>query len=214
MGPPPHGTTRDRIIRATAASIREKGYAAVTVADIVATGGVSRRAFYNQFTGKADAYLASYEYGFRQTLAACTPAFFSARAWPERVWEGTHAVTRYFSREPLLAHLGFVECYAAGPAFSGRVHDTQMAFTLFLEDGYRQRPEARQLPRTCSALTMAAVFEAGFQASRWGAALHMLRMQPLAAYIALAPFIGSDGAGEFVAEKLASAPRPKTTPAA
>jgi AcrR family transcriptional regulator len=200
----PRGPTRERIIQATAASIREKGYAAVTVADIVATGRISRRAFYNQFASKPDAYIASYEYAFQQTLAACTPAFFSAREWPERVWAGAHAFTAFFAREPLLAHLGFVESYSLGPDFLSRAHDTQMAFTLFLEDGYRERPEAERLPRACSPLTMASIFETAFHASRWGAALHMRRMQPLAVYLALTPFIGSDEAGRFVTGKLAA----------
>jgi AcrR family transcriptional regulator len=207
------GTLRERLIGATAAAIRENGYAAMTVADIVAAAHVSRRAFYKEFHSKLDAYEASYEHAFRQTLASCTPAFFSARDWPERVWAGAHAFTGYFSREPLLAHLGFVECYAPGPGFASRAHDTQMAFTLFLEDGYRQSPGAARLPRACSALTMACIFEAAFQASRWGAALHMRRMQPLSVYIALAPFTGADRAGRFVAGKFTGTPAPALDPA-
>ena len=31
-----------------------------------------------------------------------------------------------------------------------RSFDNRMAYTLFLEDGYRQRPEAERLPRLCS----------------------------------------------------------------
>lgn len=209
-----HGSRRQRLIHATAATIREKGYAATTVADIVAVAAVSRRAFYDEFHSKSDAYVASYEHAFREALAASTPAFFSAASWSERVWASALAFTGYFSREPLMAHLGFVECYAVGPAFVRRVHETHLAFTLFLEDGYRQRPEAALLSRECSALTMEAIFETAFQASRWGAGLHMRRMQPLAVYIALAPFIGADEAGEFLAQKLAANAAYKAHPGA
>lgn len=200
----PHGTPRERILYATTATIRTQSYHDTSVADIVGAAGVSRRSFYNEFPSKADAFIASYEHGFQQTLAACTPAFFSARAWPERVWHGAQALTRFLAREPLIAYLGFVECYAIGPGFAPRVHDTQLAFTLFLEDGYRQRPHAQSLSRACSALTATALIELGFQVSRRGPDASLRRMQPLAVYIALAPFIGREAAGEFVMGKLAA----------
>jgi AcrR family transcriptional regulator len=200
----PPGSARERILRATAATIREKGYRDITVADIVTAAGVSRRGFYNLFRSKSDAFTAVYEHAFQQTLAACTPAFFTPREWPERVWHGAQAFTGFFSSEPLFAHIGFVECYATGPGFAPRVHDTQLAFTLFLEDGYRQRPEAQSLSRACSVLTATAVFELGFQVSRRGPGVYLRAMQPLAVFIALAPFIGIAEAGQFVAGKLSS----------
>jgi len=199
------GTPRERILRATAATIRAKSYRDIAVADIVATACVSRKGFYNEFSSKADAFMATYEHGFQQSLAACAPAFFGPRAWPERVWHGAQAFTGFLSSEPLFAYLGFVECYAIGPRFALRVHDTQLAFTLFLEEGYRHRAQAQSLSRACSVLTAAAIFEAGFQASRCGPSLYIRRMQPLAVYIALAPFTGIDEAGEFVTGKLSAA---------
>jgi AcrR family transcriptional regulator len=197
-------SARQRVLHATAALIFEKGYTGLTVVDIVAAAGVSRRSFYNEFTGKVDAFEAAYEYGFEQVMAACAPAFFAPGTWPERVWQAAQAFTRFMASEPLIAHLGFVECHAIGPRFEPRVHDTQLAFTLFLEEGYRQRLEGRSLSRACSALTAAAVLEAGFRASRYGASLYVRSMQPLAVYIALTPFVGADEAGGFVAEKLAA----------
>lgn len=196
----PDGPPRERILRATAATIRDHGYRDTTVAEIAAAAGVSRRTFYNEFPSRSEAFIATYEHGFQQTLAACTPAFLSVSEWPERVWRGAEALTGFMAREHAIAYLGFVECHALGPAFARRVHDTQLAFTLFLEEGYRQRPQAASLSRACSALTAAAIFEVGFQVIRSASSL---RMQPLAVYIALAPFIGLAPAGEFVADKVA-----------
>jgi AcrR family transcriptional regulator len=198
------GTQRERIIAATAGIVREVGARGITVADIVAVAGVSRRSFYNEFRNRSDALIATYEHAFQETLAACTPAFFAPRAWPERVWHGSEAFSRFLMREPLLAYIGFVECYAIGPGFAPRVHDTQLAFTLFLEEGYRQRPEAASLSRACSTFIAAGIFEAGFQAIRRGPQF-LRRMQPLGVYMALAPFIGSEAAEAFVTDKLAGA---------
>ena len=202
------GAPRERMIRAAAAEIGDKGYRQVTVEQIAHAASVSRRAFYKTFPTKEDAFIAAYESGFQQTIAAVTPAFFSSGTWPGRVWAGATAFSRFMSEEPLFAYIGFVECYAPGPDFVARVHDTQLAFTLFLEDGYRQRPEARLLSRACSALTAAVVFELGFQAARRGPGLYR-QTQPLAAFMALAPFIGRDAAGEFVLAKLTAHERPR-----
>jgi len=186
----PVGPPRKRILHAIAATVRHKGYRDLTVADIVSAARVSRRSFYNHFASKADAFTSAYEYGFEQAITVCAPAFFARKVWPERVWHAAQAFSRFLSREPLIAYLGFVECYAVGPRFAGRVHDTQLAFTLFLEEGYRQRPQAPALSRACSALTASTIFEAGFQGLRREAGLHIRGLQPLAVYIALAPFIG------------------------
>ena len=118
------------------------------------------------------------------------------------MWEGGLAFTGYLAREPLIAHLGFIECFAVGPGHTLRVHDTQLAFTIFLEEGYRQRPEAEALSRAVSALAAASIFEIAFQASRLGPSFEIRRRQPLAAFVALTPFIGADEAGRFVAGKL------------
>jgi AcrR family transcriptional regulator len=200
----PGGTRGERILRATAATIRAKGYRETTVADIVAAAGVSRRSFYNEFPSKADAFVAAYEHAFQLGLAACTPAFFISAPWPERVWHCAQAFTGFLAREPLLSYIGFVECYAIGPSFARRVQDTQLAFTLFLEEGYRQRGQSQSLSRACMALTAAAIFELAFQGARRGPGLYLRQSQPLAVYIALAPFIGLDEAGEFVSGKLST----------
>jgi AcrR family transcriptional regulator len=201
-GSRPQGTVRERIILGTALAIRAKGYQDITVNDIVAAAGVSRRGFYNEFPSKAAAFVAAYELVFQRVLGATAPAFFTQRVWSERVWDAALAFTGMIAREPLLTYLGLVECYAIGPDFTLRVHDTQLAFTLFLEDGYRQSGEAESLPRSFSALVAATIFEVAFHASRRGPRFDARRVQPLAVYIALAPFVGPDAAGEFVLEKV------------
>jgi AcrR family transcriptional regulator len=198
------GTPRERIINATAALSKQTGYAATSVGDIVAAAAISRRHFYNHFPSRAAAFIGAYEHGFEQTLAACAPAFFAADTWPERVWQSAQAFTSFLAREPALSYLGFVEGYSLGRDFERRVHGTHLAFTLFLEEGYRQRPDTDAPSRAVSALTAAAVGEVAYQAARDPSSMQIRRAQPLAVYIALSPFIGSDEAGRFVLGKLSS----------
>jgi AcrR family transcriptional regulator len=195
-------TPRRLILEATAAAICERGFAATSVSDIVVAAGTSRRSFYNEFSNKAAAAIAAYEQGFQRVLGVCTPAFFGSELWPDRVWDSALAVTAFLAREPWLAYFGFVECYAIGREFASRVHSTQLAFTLFLEEGYRQHEGVQLLSRASSALIAACTVELGFRASRGPLAVNIRRVQPLAVYITLAPFIGAEAAGRFVASRL------------
>jgi AcrR family transcriptional regulator len=197
-------TRRVRISRATAATVRERGLHAVTVADIATAAGVSRRGFYNEFPNKTAAFIGAYEYAFEQALSACAPPFFGTGSWPERVWESARAFTGFLAREPDLCYLGFVESFAAGREFSKRVNETQLAFTLFLEEGYRQQGTAGSGSRATAALTAVTIAEVGFHAARAAPGLATRRIMPLAVYVALAPFIGLDPAGDLVAEELAA----------
>jgi AcrR family transcriptional regulator len=200
---------RERMLRATAAVVQEKGFAAAAVVDIAARAAVSRRAFYNEFADKHDAFTAAYEYGFHEHVSATVPTFFGRGTWPEKVWAASRAFALFLVREPTLAHLGFVECYAVGRAFEPRVHASQLAFTAFLDEGYRQLTESPSMRQTCSELTAASIFEAGYQECR-RTPLNMLRVQPLAVYIALAPVFGVDAAGRFVANRLSRTRKPDT----
>jgi AcrR family transcriptional regulator len=194
---------RERVRHATAEVVRARGYAHTTVADIVAAAGVSREAFYANFGGKREAFLDSFKQGFEQTLVRTANAFFTAPgAWPDRVWAAGEAFIGFLASAPGLAYLGFVESYALGPAEARSTDDTFLGFTAFLEDGYRYRPEAAELPRLLSEAIAGAVMETAATFVREGR-LHELRgLLPSVTYLILAPFTGPQEATEFVERKL------------
>ncbi len=86
--------------------------------------------------------------------------------------------------------MDLVESYAAGPAAIRRSFENWIAYTLFLEEGYRQRPEAESLPRLCSEAIGGAIHELLRRQVVRGRGGAMLEILPQAAYVALAPFIG------------------------
>src|SRR5690242_3020391 len=54
---------RGRVLEAMVKAVAEKGYAATTIADVVARAGVSRRTFYEQFRDKEACFLAAFDTG-------------------------------------------------------------------------------------------------------------------------------------------------------
>jgi AcrR family transcriptional regulator len=199
------GEHRERILAAVATLAREQGYAAMTVAGIVKEGAVTREAFYELFRSKEDAFLAAQSAGLEASVASSAAKFFSADSWPDRVWNGLEALLTYVSTQPDLIYVELIESYAAGAPAIRRSFDSRMAYTLFLEDGYRQSAAAESLPRLCSEAIAGAIL--GLM--RWqvsaGRGEKTLELLPQAVYVALAPFIGPTAAIELVETKVAGA---------
>lgn len=61
---------RHRMLLAVMQAVGEKGYAATTVADVIALAGVSRRTFYEHFPKIEDCFLAAYDWGVESLFAA------------------------------------------------------------------------------------------------------------------------------------------------
>ena len=104
----------ERLLRALAAVVAEKGYPDTTVAEIVDRASTSQRTFYEHFKNKEDAIVAALDSGSAHMLAAALPAFRRASDWPHAVHDTQEAMFAFGAEEPEYARLGGVEMYAAG----------------------------------------------------------------------------------------------------
>lgn len=193
---------RRRIVAAVANLSRTKGFAGTTVADVVGAARVSRATFYRQFRNREDAILAAQTVGLQGSISQAAGAFFGAQSWPERVWAGLEAMLGYVSSQPDLAWLDVVESHVVGAAAIRRSIDNRMAFNLFLEEGYRQRTEARRLPPLCSEAISGAILALLRERVLAGRTEEALEILPQAVYLALGPFLGPETALEFVRDKV------------
>jgi AcrR family transcriptional regulator len=192
---------RQRILAAVAQLSRERGYREMTVAEIVAAASVSREVFYEQFHSKEDAFLAALNMALQGGMSGTAGKFFGGPTWPDRVWGGLRAMLRYMASNPDFVWVSIVDAYSAGHAAVARAFDNRMTYTLFLEDGYRQRPEAEGLPRLCSEAIGGAIFELVRRQAIHGRTPQMLELLPQAAFVAMAPFTGAVEALELVRVK-------------
>jgi AcrR family transcriptional regulator len=193
---------RERILAALARLSRTKGYAAITISAIVGAAHVTRGEFYRQFRNKEEAILASQTFALQRSISLAAAAFFGVDSLPDRAWAGLEALLAYVASEPDLAWLDIVESYAIGPAAIRRSFDNRTAFTLFLEQGYRQSPRARRLPEICSDAIGCAILELLRTEVLAGRSERVLEILPQVVYVALAPFIGPQQALELVREKV------------
>lgn len=196
---------RTRILYGTAEVMTDKGYAEATVADIVASAGVSRDVFYEHFTDKQHAFLEAQNHPTQHILESCACAYFAEQQWPERVWAMLRALLEMIARNPAMSHLRLVECYAAGPEAIRRAEEITRSFTIFLEEGYSQREQARELPRlTLQAITGAAFELIQRQVAR-GRGSSLPRLLPMLCYVHVAPFMGAEAAVEFLSARIEQA---------
>jgi AcrR family transcriptional regulator len=170
--------------------MRASGYANATVSDIVAQAGVSRDVFYEHFTSKQHAFLEAQQYPTQYILDACATAYYRAKDWPERIWNGLRTLLGLIVANPAISHLRLVECYAAGPAAIRRAEEITRSFTFFLEEGYSYRPQNHQLPRLYSEAIAGAIFEVLQRNIAHGETAALPRHLPQIVYIAIAPFTG------------------------
>jgi AcrR family transcriptional regulator len=194
--PPPFAAhvPGERILRGFAAVIAEKGYAATTIADTAAAASISQNTFYAHFRDKEDALHAALDSSGAQLVAATLPAVRRAPPWPGALRAALEAAFGFLAAEPAFAHLRAVEVYAIGPK-AVELRDRQGAEIVRV-----LRSLAADAPTEIDAVpleaTLAAVNSLLYQWVRNEGARKLPELVPLATYVVLAPFIGSEAALE------------------
>jgi AcrR family transcriptional regulator len=189
---------RDPVVIAVSRLSRTRGYVDFTVADLIGEAGVSRRTFYRRFAGKRDAFLAAQQTCLQESAARVAAAFFAGDTWADRIWSGLEALLDYVAAEPDLAYLDIVESYAAGPEAVWRSLANRDALSLFLADGYSQRPAGARLPRLTSEAISGGVLEMLRRELLAGRPPRPRQLLPIAGIFVLAPFLGVDSALSYV----------------
>jgi AcrR family transcriptional regulator len=145
---------RERMLRAMAEAMAERGYAFTPVAEIIRRAGVSRETFYEQFSSKQDCFLAAYA----EAVGGLGEALDAARAGEGTPVERFDRVLGIYlaalAADPNGARLFLVEVYAAGPDVARRRGETQQRFVDGLVEVFDVRSTAGRF--ACEAL-MASV---------------------------------------------------------
>lgn len=198
---------RQRIMFATSQVVSEHGYAAATVSEITRLAGVDGRVFYRLFADKQDAASMVHELGFQYLIGATAGAFFAGKSWPERIWEAFRAAAQSVDDTPTFAHVGFVEAYATGPRGIQRVEDGRIAFSTFLQEGYRYQSKGPPPSRVALEAIITTIFEIVYLQIRASAKPNTARLLAHMTHMALAPFLGGGPTNDFIDLQLASIQR-------
>lgn len=111
---------RGRLLEAAAEAIAERGYAATTIADVVARAAVSKKTFYEHFDGKQECFLAAFDAGMELLAARTAEALEDVEGWHERLAAGLRATLGLLAEEPDFTRMCTIEALAAGQAGAQR----------------------------------------------------------------------------------------------
>lgn len=105
---------RSRLLRGMAQAVARKGYAETTIADVVREASVSRRTFYEHFTGKAECLVALYEAASHNALKVLREAIDPSHDWEEQVERAIGAYLASMAANPVLMRTLFIEILGLG----------------------------------------------------------------------------------------------------
>jgi AcrR family transcriptional regulator len=181
-----------RIIRAFAAVVGEKGYGPTTIADIAAAAAISQGTFYEYFVDKEDALTAAIDSSGAQMLAATLPAARRAGDWPRAIRVAIGTTCDFLAAEPAFARLRMVAIYGAGPrAVAQRDAGGLELLGTLLGPAFDDSPEINPI---VLEMIVGAIYGAIYDRLRAGGAETLPKLAPLLTYLALAPFLGAEQA--------------------
>jgi AcrR family transcriptional regulator len=185
---------RARIVNALAEETMERGYRAVTVADIVRRAGIARNTFYENFSSKEDCFLAAQDFAVVEALRRVVDAATPVESWPARVDAGLSAFLHYVAGEPALARTCIVEALSAGPASLARYEESLQSFIPLFRIGRKVSPHGEDLPETLEETIVGGIFWIIYQRIIRGETEQIERLRPELLEFALAPYLGAEAA--------------------
>lgn len=147
---------RGRMLQAIAEAVAEKGYARVTVADVISRAGVSRETFYEQFEGKEDAFLSALDAGAEGLVWILDSALEQPADEPlERLDHVLQAYLTTLAAAPDFAKTFLIDAYGAGEGATARRIGLQQQFVELVARVLELSPDNPNDAFACEALVAA-----------------------------------------------------------
>jgi len=182
---------RARLLEALGSAAAAKGYAAVTIDDIVRGAGVSKKTFYEHFRDKEDCFLAAYD----AASAALFEHVRGARGGHGDVRAGVRAYLRWLAADPALARVFLIEVAAAGPRAAEHRERARSRYAELI----RRRHETgggRSLPAEVFEAIVGAMDDLVSRRIRERGADRLDELEAVLVYLELAVLAGPEAAAE------------------
>jgi AcrR family transcriptional regulator len=184
-------TPAERIARAVASLVAEKGYGGMSTDDIAARAKISLSTFYENFSDRRNALLGTLEMSGAQITALAVPAARRAGSWRTGVRALYEAICHYFAAEPALAELALVGVYGAGEDALRRRDRVIESLAAMLAPGFGENPSAPAISAEAAADTAYALMREHVRAH---GPETVSAVVPLATYVTLVAFVGPEQA--------------------
>jgi AcrR family transcriptional regulator len=202
---------RERILSAVPQVTAAVGYPAMTVEDVLARAGVSRRTFYDHFKSKQDVFLAAYDAGAAQLAAVVREAFDEADGTFEQVSGCLLALLETLANEPDFAAMCIVEVLAAGPEALARRNAAMSWFAGLIEESARPLPKSRRPPPLTAETVVGGIYEVIYARILRNETSQLPTLLPDLTYSLLLPYVGHDAAADALRRLKRRRPRRRSS---
>lgn len=131
---------RERLIDAVPRVAAERGYEAMSVADIVKAAAVSRNAFYKNFADKQECFAAAHDAGHERLFEIIMGPCDAGSTIEERVERSLAVGLGAMASDPDMARLLFVEAPSAGEEIALRYHEWLQRYGTLLRSAAPDLP--------------------------------------------------------------------------
>jgi AcrR family transcriptional regulator len=149
---------RERIMNALVATMTAYGYGGSSVERIAARAGVSRRTFYEQFEGREDVYLQTYDAAGACLLERLADAWRQPMDGSARLRLFLQTLLECIAAEPRLARVCIVDVLSVGPGALENRERHMREFAALLDRGALEHNGAPAPPLATDGLA-AAIFD-------------------------------------------------------
>jgi AcrR family transcriptional regulator len=148
---------RTRIMRAMADAVIDREASSVTVADVVARAGVSRRTFYEHFVDRDECFLITFEWGLKRVRVVMAEAYAKQSRWQDGVRAALAALLALMDQEPALARLCVVRALGGGTEVLQRRAESLAVLCDFVDRGRLERSSGAEPPAVTAEGVVGAV---------------------------------------------------------
>jgi AcrR family transcriptional regulator len=159
---------RARIYGAMIESVSRNGYRQTTVADVIALAGVSRRAFYEQFSNKEDCFLGTYDIVVARARKGVVDAWQAERGWSNRLHAACSALLTNVALSPKGPRLVLVDALGIGPPARERMQLAGVAFERLIATIFQLAPDGVEVPPLAARAIVGGVRHLAFVRLRDG----------------------------------------------
>lgn len=188
---------RARILGAMRAAVANGGYEDATIADVIAHAGVSRKTFYEQFTGKDECFAVAYREEMDRLLEVTMSAFGDGdEPWVVRLRGALTALCAALASNPETARLCFVEAMDAGTVTAERRREALRGLLPLFEAAPSDALLDVSFRESLSVGRIGDLGEMLHQEIAAGETTTLPRLVPQLTYMMVLPFLGPERAAQ------------------
>jgi AcrR family transcriptional regulator len=186
---------RQRILAAVAEATAARGYARMSVEDVVRGAGVSRRTFYELFPNKDQVFLEAYHQVANLLLAGVKAAYEGETGFSARVTAGFRAFLELLEASPAFARMCIVEVMAAGPEAVAKRTAVMGEFAKLIEENAANELDSHgRVPAMYAQTIVAGAYEAVYRMIAADETDRLSTLLPDLVESALLPYVGEEEA--------------------